>query len=116
MVVCSVQEVCSFADSSLSLSAIRPSSGSNWAFSFRIGSIRRNLYRGPDNAGMASNLLANATPSDVNHDFVLPSAQPRIRSLRSAKAFSFSRRIRSPLSFAMQFYVKPSSARKPTRM
>ena len=38
--VCSVQEVCGFADISLSLSAIPPSSGSDRAFIFRIASMR----------------------------------------------------------------------------
>jgi hypothetical protein len=40
MVVCSVQKVFSFANTSLSLSAIRPNSGSDWAFIFRITSMR----------------------------------------------------------------------------
>jgi hypothetical protein len=35
-----------------------------------------DLYRGPGNADMASNLLAKATPSDVNRDFAFPGAQP----------------------------------------
>jgi hypothetical protein len=39
-VVCSDQEVCSFADTSLGLSANRPSSGRDWVFIFPVASTR----------------------------------------------------------------------------
>jgi hypothetical protein len=37
--------------------------------------LRGDLYRGFGDAYIAGNLLAKATPSDVNHDFALPGAQ-----------------------------------------
>ena len=71
----SSRKCCGFSGTSLSLSAIRPSSGSERAFIFCISPAAMHLHGGFGDADIAGNLFAEAAARDLNHDLALPGAQ-----------------------------------------
>ena len=68
------QERCGSSDTSWSLSAIRPSSGSELAFIFCIALLRCTFTVASAMPISCGNLFAKAATRDLNHDLTLPRA------------------------------------------
>ena len=74
------QDRCGFSGASLSMSAIRLSSGSERAFIFRIKIGAMHLHRRFGDADIAGNLFVEATGRDLDHDLALAGAE-RVETL-----------------------------------